>query len=128
MTSLHPCTALDWRQPGAAREAAAGRRSGGVCLAFCCLKFYILVVFTPGARAVAGAGMPVGVSWAAAVPEWSRAVNAESTGPGGRAASYIMAVGGLRGEKRCSTTVAPKNNKTALEGSGVSAAVSDASD
>ena len=49
------------------------------------------------------------VSWAAAVPGRSRAVDAESTGPGGRAASYVTVVGGMefegtrRGQPQCST-------------------------
>ena len=40
------------------------------------------------------------VSWAAAVPGRLRAVDADSTGPGGRAASYGMVVGGMDGARR----------------------------
>ena len=62
---------------------------------------YVLVVLTPGGFL----RIPVRVSWAAAVPGRLRAVDAESTGPGGRPASYVMVVGGIDGARRGHTMI-----------------------
>ena len=85
MTRLHACTALHWRRPGAAIKRGGGGHAEEVMRGlrfelFARRETYVLVVD-------ARAGIPVSVSWAAAVPGRSRAVDAESTGPG--AASYV---------------------------------------